>query len=881
MWYKLILPNKHWDGTAVSVGGKAWHLMQLQKADLPVPDFFVIPSETVEAVMASLGSDLRELLRKVPEASSQELAALAAEISSLLRAHPFPPALAEEIKALSRFLFGESYKVAVRSSALLEDGKEHSFAGLHQTFLQIGEKDLIARIVDCMASVFSEEALSYRLLKGLGFRQMGSAVIVQQMVKAQKSGVAFSMNPHGNLAEAIVVGGYGLGEGVVDDRVETDTYFVERETGRIRKHILPKYSQVLAVEEGAGVAEFPLPQNLREEAVFTNEEVSRIFALSMQAESLLGVPADIEFSFDAEGRLHLLQMRAITGMSFERLKILDNSNIVESYPGISLPLTFDFVARAYKRVFTSSARAFWISEKTVQEMDAVFANLLVHYHGRIYYRLDNWYRLMSLVYSSKATVAAWEKAVGLSFGDSNKLGLRFKTSWKSAFALLVLLLRYKSMCRRFFRNFEKDYRFFKNYRTYAEEPERLFAHYREGVRRLFAHWHITIVNDFLAFQFFGLLQRLILRFGISEDESLANDLLCGMEGVESEEAVLSLLDLKERVLDQADLRRLFEKEPSEILAVWHRGEHAHFFALVEEHIERYGDRTLAELKLETSSFTTQPALFLELLKNQLESGLTHFAFAERRKTLVRRAEEKVKARLPGPGFRRFFFNRVRRMARYGLKNRENMRFCRTRAYGVVRQIFTLIGEKMAEAGVLENPRDVFFLKEKDLEDFCIEGLRRSCKERVKKQKKIYRSYEHVHPPNRVMYLGEAPPPLQDDLQEEIHAASTLQGLGVSGGLTEGKVMVVDQPRAELDVRGKILVSRMTDPGWVFLMMQAKGLICEKGSLLSHAAIVGRELGIPVVVGVEGATRIFSNNTLVRVDGGSGRIDVIPKKQTHE
>jgi pyruvate,water dikinase len=103
------------------------------------------------------------------------------------------------------------------------------------------------------------------------------------------------------------------------------------------------------------------------------------------------------------------------------------------------------------------------------------------------------------------------------------------------------------------------------------------------------------------------------------------------------------------------------------------------------------------------------------------------------------------------------------------------------------------------------------------------------------------------------------------------AAARLQGIPCAPGMVEAEALVVDSPNISLPVSGKILVARMTDPGWVFLLVSAAGLIVERGSLLSHTAIIGRELGVPTIVGVKDACRLISSGSRIRMDGATGHI----------
>jgi pyruvate,water dikinase len=106
------------------------------------------------------------------------------------------------------------------------------------------------------------------------------------------------------------------------------------------------------------------------------------------------------------------------------------------------------------------------------------------------------------------------------------------------------------------------------------------------------------------------------------------------------------------------------------------------------------------------------------------------------------------------------------------------------------------------------------------------------------------------------------------------AVSELQGIGCSAGRVRGRARVVRSPEQHLNINGEILVAPMTDPGWVFLMVPARGLIVERGSILSHTAIIGRELGIPTVVGVPDATSIITDGQMLELDGAAGTIRIL-------
>ena len=855
-------------------GGKASNLLRMQAAGFPVPPFWVLPCEQVTELLAPVSSGIEKICAILPDLDDAQLSQKAGEIQQQIRALHLPAAFSETIATDCRRLSGGQFRVAVRSSAAGEDGAKASFAGQHATFLGVQEADLAEKILAVIASAYNAGALKYRILQKIPTTKIQIAVIVQQMVNAAKSGVAFSMNLRGNLVDSLVVAGCGLGEGIVGDRVETDTFAVNRQTRAIESTIAQK-RLALALSPESEIVETPIDEQVGNAPVLTDEEIRQVVDWTLAAETLLGAPADVEFSFDCLGKLFILQMRPITTLDREKIKILDNTNIVESYPGLTLPLSFSFAAKAYERVFSGSSRAFLIPETAIHDFSGVFQNLLAYCKGRVYYRLDNWYRMMSLVYGARRSMQAWEKAVGLAQGESHSMHFSFGKKVRTALVSAWLILHYRWGNRRFFKEFYKNYAVLRDFKSHSGSPESLWRHYESTTERLFRPWHLTLVNDFLAFKAFGRLQDLAKKYSGDHSESLANDLLCGQGGVESEEAMLSVLELTAAVKSDPALSELFALRATDIIPLLAGTKHRAFYNRFQQHLEKYGDRTLEELKLEVKSPRSHPEIFIGLLKNQMLSTVTAADFRKKQMEIRQNAEAKIAGRLRRWQPRSWLFRSVRVLAAYGLKNRENMRFCRTRAYSAVKDIFREIGKMMAQKQVITDAEDVFWLDLYDLRAFCL-GEDRSPKiEKIAVRKADFATFRELQLPDRIMYTDEALPVFGSKMETRPAGAQVFQGIAVSKGVVTAPAAVVTEPSLDADVRGKILVSKMTDPGWIFLMAQAAGLLSEKGSLLSHTAIVGRELGIPVVVGVAGATGIFKNGEMLRLDGDAGSVSVVP------
>jgi pyruvate,water dikinase len=242
------------------------------------------------------------------------------------------------------------------------------------------------------------------------------------------------------------------------------------------------------------------------------------------------------------------------------------------------------------------------------------------------------------------------------------------------------------------------------------------------------------------------------------------------------------------------------------------------------------------------------------------------------RSVRRYAEEEVRTLLAKHPHRRIIFDWVLKHARARVRDRENLRFDRTRVFGRVRQIFLALGRHFEALGVLAAADDIFYLEVDEVLGF-IEGtaVTTDLKALVAVRRAEYVQYvEGPAPDDRfethgIVYVGNnfrrAVP--------EVDGGDERRGIGCCPGIVEGTISVVLDPRKAAVSAGTILVAERTDPAWVVLFRTAAGLLVERGSLLSHSAIIAREMGIPTIVAVPGLTRWLRSGDRVRLDGRTG------------
>ena len=313
-WFDEI-PDEELGGSA---GGKGASLCRMSRAGLPVPKGFIVRSEMFNAFMeqAGLWDFVFEKLEEIDFSSDASLIAVSAAIRRHIIDTPVPQDMAMEIVRFYTSMGNGRMPVAVRSSGTAEDLDDASFAGQQETFLfVIGNDDVIKFIKECWASLYNDRAIFYRREKKFDERSISIAVVVQTMVSAQKAGVMFTSNPITNDYDTVVLeAAWGLGEAIVSGIVTPDNLWINKHTGEVTtEYISEKETMVVRLNERGGTKEVPVPEELREAPVLTEDERNQLVSLANKIESFYKKPEDIEWAI-VDGQVYLLQSRPITTM---------------------------------------------------------------------------------------------------------------------------------------------------------------------------------------------------------------------------------------------------------------------------------------------------------------------------------------------------------------------------------------------------------------------------------------------------------------------------------------------------------------------------------------------------------------------------------------
>ncbi len=770
---------------------------------------------------------------------------------------------------------------AVRSSALEEDGAEHSFAGQFDSFLYVEKENLLDKIQAVFKSSKSDHLDTYIGSKSIVPSDSNSVTaLVQKMITPEASGVAFSADPvSGDRTKTIISALWGTGSALVSGDADADAWtLVANEiidktiTTKTHQHIACKIS-----DEGVKLVSVELEKQTT--PCLTDDQIKEVAKLAEQCQEHFGTSQDIEWAIE-DGILYLLQSRPITTLSSQPepslpLTVWDNSNIAESYSGITSPLTFSFAKRIYEHVYREFCLLLSVPKGRVRKHDAVFPEMLGHIHGHVYYNLNSWYHVLAMLPGFSLNRNFMEQMMGVkvpmpeevidSIVEKTKTNRFYDslTLTRTMFGLVRNQIGLQKSINKFYKRLETALN--SNKHPLSEmSSEELTSHYGELESKLLKRWDAPLVNDFFAMIYYGVLKSLCEKW--LGDDTLHNKLLLDCGEIVSAEPPKRIAEMAQIVRGETELlNTLADETISSQQKQKAIQNHPSLDKALTAYLEKFGDRCLEELKLESPSVGDNP--------QSLHSSMVAMARRPVREKAVEQTDDFEKVICKLSWFKQKIFRWVLKNAKARVRDRENLRFERTRLFGRVRKIMDEMGKRLVKTKQLAEFKDVFYLT---LEE-AMSGNNDDYNVLIYQRKSEQQQFQNQTPPPDRFHTV-APISEYETFQSAIPYTppngDNLSGTGACPGVVRGNVRVVLDPREASLKEGEILVAQQTDPGWVVLFPASSGLIVERGSLLSHSAIVARELGLPCVVSVPDITKILKTGDLVEMDGSTGTITII-------
>lgn len=841
--------------------GKAGSLSYLKKKGFNVPAWMTIQHEDIISWGHSqLFKRLNDSLKN--QASIKEAAEAFAESIT------FPAEIIQSLKSKV-----SSTYFAVRSSANVEDSSENSFAGIFESKLFV--TDLESAIKEVWLSLYSEKALKYAFERKINISEMKMNIVVQEMINGEKSGVLFQADPTGDISQEIIVAGWGLGQGIVDDITDTDQIII-RNAEIFRKDIKPKKTKLIFDKT---LIEAPVDDE-REE-VLTDQDIEQLIQasllLSQESEHFL----DIEFTLK-NSRLFILQARPITTLPGRKDTIIfDNSNIAENYPGISTPLTYTGLKRAYSENFKNLVKFLGFPENERLAMENKLENLIGYWGGQIYYNLNNWYAVYTLLpFGVEKATASFNDMVGIKTDSFLEVPKRsFATKLKILAGIAPKFFSYYFFTSSHHQRYKSQFReLYQQYRTKLASEKSVFGLLQileqldnEYLRII----KIPLFNDFCSGVLNKSCRHLAIKMAEPEGEQIYNDLLSHREDLESSKAIYSLISLAQNAQEDLELLTFLEsvyaKEDSIAQVLLN---YPVFGKALKTHFDRFGDRSQWEMKLETPTAREVPSTTLKLIIEYAQSGMNTEEQKRKEREKSSRAFEKMERFKVKTPLNYLLFKILFKKCTEAIGFREDSRFDRVRIKGLSRELSLKLGEALVHKKQLSSAQDIFYLTLEEIKGLQSNGYGGMyLQELTELRKKYLIKNQDIQLHDRLI-VNNFDDLSQHTVEYPSDNSSYLKGLPCSGGEVETECIVVKDLNSAPNLTGKILVAERTDPSWGYFFVGVKGIIIEKGSQLSHAAIISRELGIPCIINVSHATKTLKSGSRIRMNGDSGKIEIL-------
>jgi phosphoenolpyruvate synthase/pyruvate phosphate dikinase len=845
-------------------GSKAANLARLSQAGFPVPDGFCI---TIEAY--------RDFLRALDRPGSVTSQGVSGEeLAKGILSAPLPPGLRAQVLEAYRLLrqqHGSDIKVAVRSSASVEDQPNASFAGQYTSVLNAAnESDLLEAIRHCWLSASSPQVRAYQMQRELHNAQVQMAVIVQVMVQADFAGVLFTVDPLArDMFQMVVEMAPGLGDGVASGRTVPLRFTVDRQT---QSPAIPVRSVVHP-----------------HAAYLERVDWKPLLDHALQIEDLFQSPQDIEWAYDNH-KFWLLQSRPITVRPQGTCRqIWTRANAGEILPGVVTPLTWSIFKPTLQEAGLYRSRSPMTIHWKWRHPCGTWPDSPRLFHGRAYLELASIYVAFGCLPGVSPEIV--QRLLGFEFhlcGAEEIPERRSRWHIMDPYRALRFWLEMLGVTK----TLSRSARQWLNQRKadgktcpvnmMVEQPRILLKHIgcllNETARILGLHIHCTP----MAFSAFGLLDQLIRKYADPEEvQTFEAGLIANYQNISAVQQSIAIWDIAQAARQVRQVENaLFEIElADQVIEEWrHCPEAADFVNLWDSFIARFGDRSTEEFELAVAHWDEDPSLVLQTMREILDrqrpdprERLSQQQEAEHQR--IQRMMEKVKTKSSLLGI--FLFRRLVAAYKEYVSLRENLKYSVIIRFNALRKMFIALGKILERKELILDYRDVFFLRYEEIYDLVQDHFQSTFDvgSLVTQRKDEYREHAEYPAPHIWLSIDGRAIPMELAICRD---RDSLQGIGCSAGQITGTACVLTSVQGRVAVApDQILVAPSIDPGLTPLFLTIAGLVTEIGGVLSHGAIVAREFGVPAVVGVTHATKIIKNGQKITVDGYTGRVYLGP------
>lgn len=756
----------------------------------------------------------------------------------------FPPEFGTDLN--SALLKLKAKRLIIRSSAIGEDSKSHSFAGQLDSYVVKNQNELILDSVKkCWEGLSNDRLLAYQKVSGFTLLEM--AVVVQDFVEADYAGVTFTQSP---AAKNEVYTEYvkGAGEQLVAGNITPKNF---------------------SIAQGQAVPS-SLPFN-----------AGALIEQSQRLRQFYNCHLDIEWVAVAN-QIFFVQARPITVENSTKV-FWSNTNLNENYPDPISPLLYSIARDSYYHYFKNMAVLLQIDTQTIGALEYDFSNTVGIWANRIYYNMTSIHNILSSSFLQAYFKDAFNQFVGYSNKDVASMDSARHTS---ILKMLWSLLRLNFGLENHVKTIENKVSSFSGKLSQSHDKNDLAQLFYEFLDLRFNHWYHASLADLFSMIHYKLLGKIAKKFYGEQSVGIHNNLIQAIPGLISSEPLNDSWDIVMNIQKSPKAKKLFlnEKAAKVLEEISSEPEFVSIKTGVESYLKLWGFRCSGELMFFKENYIERPEQFIELLqsymRNSSEDPRSVIAEKqkERRKALKQFVLKIFKKRhilLPLSLFETGQLLLVSRLCKQAISSRERVRYKQAEMYYQFKLVVKEIAKEAAEKGLLNFEDDIFYLSYKEIGELISSSAMFDFKFLIEQRKKEYQQEsEKSFPQHFNTRFGERPDHIEPIISFK-EGLKDFTGLAASGGRIKGRVKVLESVmEGEKLNKGDILVTKQTDPGWAMVFPIIGGLIVERGGALSHGAIVAREFGIPAVIGIEGITSHLKDGDEVILDGDLGKIQIL-------
>lgn len=846
------------------VGGKGANLGELARIPgIHVPAGFCVTTDAFQRIMAdapSLGDRLDRLAR-VPEVDREAIRSLSEEVRQTIAAIAIPGDIAAEItRALDQL--GAHAAYAVRSSATAEDLPTSSFAGQQDTYLNVIGREAVLRHVSlCWASLFTERAVTYRLRNGIDHRKVQMAVVVQQMVFPQVSGILFTADPvSGNRKVTSVEASFGLGEALVSGLVNADVSTVRN--GEVISRMVGSKQLAISAAPAGGTRHEAIAPERQDEPALTDAQVVRLAALGRRIEAHFGRPQDIEWCL-VDDAFQFVQSRPITTL-FPIPETGDGENHV-------------YVSVGHQQMMTDAMQplglAIW-QLTTPRPMAEAGGRLFVDVTQELASPASR-ARFLGLLGKSDPligdalhTIVTRENFLPVvsDEGPAWTPPGATPTPIEADPAIVAEMIGHSQAS---LAALERDIQ--------TMSGTTLLDFIQTDIREV---WRGQVDPRSLQVVLAGMEAAWWLNDQLQAwlgEKNAADTLTQSVPHNVTSEMGLALLDVADVIRPYREvvafLQHVADENFLDELPRLAGGREAR--DAIQAWLDTYGMRCAGEIDITRLRWHERPSTLVPLLLGNVKNfapgdGQRRFAqglqeAGQKEEELLQRLRALPDGEAKAAETKRMI-DRVRTFAGY----REYPKYSLVSRYFVYKQALMEEAGRLVEDRVLSAKEDIFFLRFQELRD--VVRTHQADDQLIRQRKDAFKAFQALTPPRVMTSDGEV---ITGKYRRDDVPPGALVGLPVSAGTIEGRARILlDMAQADLEP-GDILVTAFTDPSWTPLFVAIAGLVTEVGGLMTHGAVIAREYGLPAVVGVEQATRLIPDGQRIRVHGTDGYVEMLP------